>query len=145
MKDVVWLVARPHKDLEPIQLKPTLENMQEIVGGWIEFVYPFEFNNGVTEVFCICNEEGKLLGLEPNRPILDENGEVVDILHGTFLIGCSKAGDDRDEYEDIPFDFLLNLLEQPTWFHSCYFIFVNGKIRAVPEKEEGRDIMEEIK
>ena len=34
----------------------------------------------------ICNDEGKLIGLPFNRPLYDEDGEMYDILVGTFLV-----------------------------------------------------------
>jgi len=34
----------------------------------------------------VCNEEGKLNGMEYNRAIRDENGEVREIIAGPFLI-----------------------------------------------------------
>ena len=42
----------------------------------------------------VCNEEGKLLGLEPNRAIRNpETGELLDILCGTCFI-CGLGEDD---------------------------------------------------
>lgn len=55
--------------------------LQQIVGGYIEAVYPF-----VDPVAIICNEEDKINGLELNRALRDENGKVYDILAGTFLL-----------------------------------------------------------
>lgn len=46
-----------------------LEEMQALVGGYIQAVYPFE-----DPVAVVCNEEGKNLGLSFNRPLLDEHG-----------------------------------------------------------------------
>ena len=48
-----------------------LQAMQEIVGGHIEAIYPYE-----EQVAVIANEEGKLLGLPYNRPLLDEHGDL---------------------------------------------------------------------
>ena len=42
------------------EIKGTLENLKEIVGGYIECFPVFE------NVLCVCNEEGKLLGLPAN-------------------------------------------------------------------------------
>ena len=55
--------------------------MQEIVGGHIEAIYPYE-----EQVAVIANEEGKLLGLPYNRPLLDEHGVPYDIICGTFFL-----------------------------------------------------------
>ena len=42
----------------------------------------------------ICNEEGKLIGLEPNRVLRDEEGNTVDIIFGTFIV----AGLTEDDF-----------------------------------------------
>jgi hypothetical protein len=56
--------------------------MQTIVGGSIEAIYPFE-----DSVALICNEEGKLLGLEGNRRF------GGDIIAGVFyVVGEDKCG-----------------------------------------------------
>lgn len=77
------LKVEPDKAPELIEMKNELEAMQAIVGGYIE-VYPLA--DGVA---IVCNEEGKLDGLELNRPIY-HNGKMVEIIAGTFFI----AGDD---------------------------------------------------
>ena len=58
-----------------------LQAMQEIVGGHIEAIYPFE-----EQVAIIANEKGKILGLPFNRPLLDEHGVPYDIVCGTFFV-----------------------------------------------------------
>ena len=58
-----------------------LQAMQEIVGGHIEAIYPYE-----EQVAVIANEEGKLLDLPYNRPLLDEHGVPYDIVCGTFFL-----------------------------------------------------------
>ena len=34
----------------------------------------------------VCNDEGKLIGLELNRGLRDEHGEIYDVMAGTFLV-----------------------------------------------------------
>ena len=58
-----------------------LNDMQEIVGGHIEAIYPFK-----EQVAIIANEEGKILGLPFNRPLSDERGVPYDIVCGTFFL-----------------------------------------------------------
>jgi hypothetical protein len=42
-------------------------------------------------VALVCNDEGKLLNLPPNRLLRDENGQPYDILCGTFfVVGLGK-------------------------------------------------------
>lgn len=52
-----------------IEIDNTLESLQREVGGLIEIVHPWK-----DRVALICNEEGKLLGLEPNRSLRYEDG-----------------------------------------------------------------------
>lgn len=61
--------------------KDTLESLQKMVGGYIEVVYPFDDPVGL-----IMNEEGKVLGLTPNRALKDNNGRTYDIIFGDFLV-----------------------------------------------------------
>lgn len=74
------LVVEPMKPCEVREIPDTLEAMQQTVGGYIESV-SFE------REAIVCNEQGKILGLPYNRPLLDESGLIpLDILHGTFFI-----------------------------------------------------------
>ena len=75
------LVVEPKKEPRIEEISSGLESLQQAVGGYIEAVYPFE-----DPVAIICNEEGKLNGMDYNRAIRDENGEVQEIIAGPFLI-----------------------------------------------------------
>lgn len=80
---MIILVVEPNKNPYLKQIDGSLKSMQEIVGGQIQAIYPFE-----DEVALICNEEGKLIGLPINR-FLMYDGMVKDIVVGTFfLCGC---------------------------------------------------------
>ena len=63
-----------------------LEELQEKVDGLIEIM---ELEQ---DVCLICNEEGKINGLPLNRAIRDENGEIVEVVAGNFII----VGQDKD-------------------------------------------------
>lgn len=69
------------------EIDGSLRSMQEIVGGYIQPVYPWR-----EEVALVCNEEGKINGMALNRPLLDDRGQLVDIIAGTFFI-CSAPID----------------------------------------------------
>ena len=75
------LKVEPYQLPEIKEIDPGLSSLQHEVEGWIEATYPFE-----DPVAIICNEEGKLNGMEYNRAIRDENGEVREIIAGPFLI-----------------------------------------------------------
>ena len=74
------LVVEPMKECYTKEING-LEEMQALVGGYIQAIYPFPDKAAV-----VCNEEGKNLGLPFNRPLLDENDLPYDIICGTFFV-----------------------------------------------------------
>ena len=75
------LVVEPGRAPYVKEIDSGLKSLQSEVGGWIEAIYPFE-----EEVALICNEEGKLSDLPLNRALMDSDGEIYDIIAGTFLV-----------------------------------------------------------
>ena len=75
------LIVEPNKEPRQAKVEHTLQNLQNIVGGLVEFV-ELEHN-----VDLICNEEGKLRSLELNRAITN------DIIAGTFFIAGQHKGE----------------------------------------------------
>lgn len=71
-----------------VEVENELEVFQSIVGGYIETM-------GYKNLVIICNEEGKLRGLQPNVVL------GRDMLVGTIIV-CGASG---DEFSDIPIDF----------------------------------------
>lgn len=74
------LVVEPQKPCR-VQEIENLTDMQQLVGGDIEAVYPFQ-----ELVAVVCNADGKALGLPMNRPLLDKDYLPYDIIRGTFFI-----------------------------------------------------------
>ena len=65
-------MTAPEQEPEVIETDGSLKTMQELVGGTIQAVYPFE-----EPVALVCNDEGKLLNLPQNRPLIHpETGEI---------------------------------------------------------------------
>ena len=81
-QDITVVILEPGKMARVGTIDGSLAGMQKFVGGYIEAFYPFE------EPVCIvCNEEGKLLGLEANRRL------GRDIIAGVFyVVGEDKRG-----------------------------------------------------
>lgn len=75
------LIVEPRKPPREATIPNNLESMQAVVDGLIQAIYPFN-----EPVALVCNDEGKFLGLSPNRALRDENGNVYDIVCGTFFI-----------------------------------------------------------
>ena len=78
------LKVEPNKPPEEVTLKNDLADLQTAVGGLIEFL-SVDSSKGID---LMCNEEGKLIGLEPNRRIGD------DVIVGTFyILKCNRNGE----------------------------------------------------
>ncbi len=84
------LVVEPRKHPRMEDITHTLEELQRIVGGDIQAIYPFE-----DPVAVVCDDEGKLKGYELNRYI-----PGVDIIAGTFFI----CGVGMEDFTDLPDD-----------------------------------------
>jgi len=82
------LIVEPLKEPYAKEIDGGLESMQKLVGGTIQAIYPFDD----AEVALICNDDGKLLRLPLNRALFDEQGNIYDIIAGTFFI-CSAPPD----------------------------------------------------
>lgn len=74
MNKIKVLIIEPTMDPHLKEIDNTLENMQNIVGGLLQFVQLED------DVIIVCNEEGKSLNLEINKIIKD------DVICGTFII-----------------------------------------------------------
>ena len=81
MSKIRILVVEPNKEPKQLNVEHTLENLQKLVGGLIEYI-ELDYNTDI-----VCNEEGKLLSLELNRKIGN------DIVAGTFLIVGQHNGE----------------------------------------------------
>lgn len=66
MFQIQALYKRVGEKPEPIVLPKSVQTFQELVGGYVE---PIHLGEGV---YMLCNEDGKLLGLEPNFSIGQE-------------------------------------------------------------------------
>lgn len=96
---------------------------QQLVGGTIQAVYPFE-----EPVALICNDEGKLLNLPPNRALRDCNGAIYDIVAGTFFLCAASA--DSDRFESLTDEQAQTYMER--FAMPEQFIKVNGAIVVLP-------------
>ena len=104
------LAVLPGKAPERMELDASLESMQEFVGGTIQAVYPFP-----DPVAIVCNDEGKRVGLEHNRALRDEDGNVYDILCGPFFI-CGLGEDDFASLSEELIQKYTQLFQRPELF-----------------------------
>lgn len=75
------LVVEPLKAPYLKTISGSLKSLQEEVGGLIDATYPFE-----DRVAIVLNDQGKLNGLTPNRGLYNDDGNLYDIVAGTFLV-----------------------------------------------------------
>lgn len=121
------LKIEPERKPERADIPDTLEAMQEVVDGYIQAVYPFE-----EPVALICNEEGKLNGLPLNRALWDEDGNLYDIISGTFFL-CA-APPDTESFQSLSEERLLYYEER--FRYPEMFLKVNGKLIGRSTKDE---------
>ena len=108
------LLIEPEKIPRPLEIEPSLKSMQQLVGGPIQAIYPFE-----EPVALICHEEGKLLGLPLNRVLRSpETGEIYDIIAGPFFL-CS-APPNSDHFESLTEEQLKRYTKR--FFSVEYFV-----------------------
>ena len=79
------LIVEPEKAPRMASITGDLNSLQQVVGGYIEAVYPYD-----DPIAIVCHEEGKLIGL-PLNPKLED----YDIIAGTFII-CGLGEEDFD-------------------------------------------------
>ena len=75
------LKIAPGQHPQQVEIDNDLKALQQAVGGFIGASYPF-----ADPVAIVYNDDGKLMGLPLNRALRDENGEMYDVVAGTFLV-----------------------------------------------------------
>ena len=95
------LLVPPNDYPREVEIGSDLKSLQEAVGGDIEATYPFGDSAAI-----ILNENGKLIGLPPNRMLCSEDGRPYDVIAGQFLVAglgeedfCSLTNEQMKAYE----------------------------------------------
>ena len=119
------LVVEPMKEPYVKEIDTGLHALQAEVGGDIAASYPFDDPVGL-----VLNDEGKLIGLDLNRSLRDEHGEIYDIVAGTFLV----VGLGSESFASLPPDMIQKYTEQ--FKRPELFASINGQIVSVPVEPE---------
>ena len=117
------VVVEPKKKPVVKDIDSDLESLQKIVGGSIQAIYPFD-----EPVALICNEEGKLLNLPLNRGLRDDEGNVYDIISGTFFLCAAPPNSDR--FADLTDQQVKTYLER--FAMPKMFLNVDGALFVLP-------------
>ena len=126
------LMVEPQKEPYAAEIPAGLKGLQMAVGGFIEAVYPYE-----EPVALICNEEGKLMGLDLNRALRDEDGHIYDVLAGPFMV----VGLGEEDFSSLP-DDLMQKFEQK--FHTPEEFFQIGNRLVVRPMEVRSSIQDKL-
>ncbi len=125
------LVVEPKKKPKVVELESSLSAMQNVVGGCIQAIYPFE-----EAVALICHEEGKLLSLPLNRGLFSpDTGECYDVIAGSFFL-CS-APPDSEQFESLSAEQVDRYSAR--FRHPEEFLRINGTLLCVPIEETTDD------
>ena len=94
MAEIRVLLVEPGEKPRLVTVEHTLENLQALVDGYIQAVYPWD-----DPVAVICDDDGIANGKPLNRLLTDEGGNPYDALKGTFFI-CGLGEEDFDSISD---------------------------------------------
>lgn len=133
---ITVLVVEPMQEPYVKRIPAELEALQKEVDGLIVCAYPSE-----KPIALICNDEGKINGLQPNRALYDTEGEMYDIVAGTFLI----AGISRDNGDFVSLSPDLQRQFTNRFKNPEIFVRVNGEIQAVPVKPSIKKVLNKLK
>ncbi len=117
------LIVEPECRPEVKEIDGTLKSMQKVVGGYIEAIYPFD-----DAVALVANEEGKLDGLPANRGLRDEDGQIYDIVCGTFFLCGAPA--DSDHFTGLTAEQIEKY--QKHFYTPELFLGMDGHIVCLP-------------
>jgi len=119
------LVVEPMKEPYIKEIGTDLSAMQAEVGGLIAAAYPYN-----DPVALICNDEGKINGMELNRALRDDRGQIYDIMAGPFLV----TGFGEENFASLSSELAEKYMEH---FRTPeIFAMVDGEITAIPVPAE---------
>ena len=118
------LVVEPMKKPYVKEIDSSLESLQHEVGGYIQVIYPWAEMCGL-----VCDDEAKLNGKELNRALRDEDGQIYDVVAGTFLI----VGLGEDDFTSLAPEHIKQF--QTLFSVPEVFVVIGGKLLVLPGGE----------
>ena len=116
------LVVEPEQRPKEKEIDDSLTAMQNIVGGYIQ---PVHLDDSVV---LVCNEEGKFMDMPANRGLRDKNGQLCDIVCGTFFL-CN-APPDSDHFTSLTSEQIEQYRER--FYTPEMFWGMDGRIVCLP-------------
>ena len=100
------------------EIEDTLENLQEYVGGYIEVI-------GITEnIDLVCNDEGKLMGLDITAALINDDGEVVEIIAGDCFLVRNNGEGEFESIKDEDADIIKRYVKKVTGIDPVNHILI---------------------
>ena len=127
-KTIRVLIIEPEKAPYEAEIADTLVAMKQVVGGYIQAVYPYE-----ESVALVCNDEGKMNGLPNNRALYDGKGEISDVIAGTFFV----CGLDEENFTSLSPEHMAKFQEK--FHHPEVFVRLDGKLVVIQADEASRN------
>lgn len=119
------LVVEPLKAPYLKTISGELKSLQKEVGGLIDATYPFE-----DRVAIVLNDQGKLNSLMPNRGLYNNDGNLYDIIAGTFLV----VGLAEESFCSLDEEMAAKYMEK---YKTPEMMFcINGQLGMLPVPEE---------
>lgn len=118
------LLVEPMKKPRLVEIEHTLENLQTMVDGTVQAIYPY-----TDPVAILADDDGKLKGCTPNRVLEDEDGVPYDILVGTFLI----VGLSEDDFASLP-DALAEKYAEKFHWEELFMRTADGDVLGIRMK-----------
>ena len=122
------LVVEPLKEPYVKQIASGYRSMQAEVNGAFQAIYPYD-----DPVALVCNDEGKLQGMDLNRGLRDDTGSLYDIVAGTFLV----VGLGEEDFASLTPELIQKYTEQ---FRTPeLFVPRDGKLVVLPMPEQAQE------
>ena len=102
--------------------------MQAEVDGTVQAIYPYD-----DPVALVCNDEGKLMGMELNRGLRDDTGSLYDIVAGTFLV----VGLGEEDFASLSPELIQKYTER--FRMPELFVPRDGKLVVLPIPEQTQE------
>lgn len=121
------LVVAPGEKPSVVTIPAGLDSLYNQVGEPIQAIYPFE-----EPVSIVCNDNGKINGMQLNRALRDDENSIYDIVSGTFLVVglgeedfCSLTPEQIEKYSE-------------HFAEPEMFFMLDGEIQAIPYNDPSK-------
>ena len=122
---ITVILCEPGKLARKAEIGTELADFQKTVGGNIQAIYPYD-----EKVAIVCDDESKITGKDLNRAVYDYDGEMIDIMAGTFFI-CDCSG---ERFDSLSKEQLERFGKQ--FLYPERFIRINDEIKGLKYKPE---------